>query len=573
VHVAYALVMISMSFRVVFSRDDAGFFFSATHRVVFRMVGGLILLDYRKAILWNVPLSVVICFQFKNNIGAMNNNAVWQSTGLLWTVQEICALSVTVGTLYCAEWWQFACVHATVTAHSIDSARQAVHALLSVFCDSVVHLGPDVNILRPAPELAHLLCISKAHRPEGSGAAVDAAISLVGDNLANYMEKEDRQRFVEFIASTQQATASEEQARHETHCAQPEDILETNTTWAGGPPGAIHLHMNSPFKAAFPVDLFAVHFRDLKGQVGHLIGIREAGSQGSIPELPTSAARDSNDVVRMVTRRAQARNRSCSSSSTSSVSLNAAEPFEISKVVFEFDAGSAELRVSACNIRLTAVSRRAIVDVSAAARQQQQQGQNAAVLHGADSGAALGRRRGPRLGDLVASPSQTVLHKWIQCQANALIAGNPPSELEGVHLHVCQPQLSMNVALVARRASLDLVSEESDEESNDVFSQQQQQQQQQLHLPMFLELEGLVRQRHRHHRSRGSSAGSNSSISSRSSRASRGPPMPAIEEHPAGQEDLEEQNVPTGRQEQRQSAATAGVAAAVSPSTPVIMQL
>jgi hypothetical protein len=271
----------------------------------------------------------------------------------------------------------------------------------------------------------------------------------------------------------------------------------------------------------------------------------------------------------MVTRRAQARNRSCSSSSTSSVlSLNAAEPFEISKVACEFDAGSAELRVSACNIRLTAASGRAIADVSAAARQQQQQGQNAAVLHGADSGAAFGRRRGPRLGDLVASPSQTVLHKWIQSQANALLSGNPPSELEGVHLHVCQPQLSMDVALVASRASLDLVSEESDEESNDVFSQQQQ-----LYLPMLLELEGLVRQRHRHHRSRGSSAGSNSSNSSRSSRASRGPPMPAIEEHPAGQEDLEEQYVPTGRQEQRQSAATAGVAAAVSPSTPVIMQL
>merc|ERR1712129_527551 len=235
----------------------------------------------------------------------------------------------------------------------------------------------------------------------------------------------------------------------------------------------------------------------LKGQVGHLIGIRDAGSPGSIPELPTSAARDSNDVARMVTSRAQARNRSCSSSSTSSVSLNAAEPFEISKVVFEFDAGSAELRVSACNIRLTAVGRRAIVDVSAAARQQQQQGQNAAVLHGADSGAALGRRRGPRLGDLVASPSQTVLHQWVQSQANALVSGNPLSELEGVHLHVFQPRLSMNVALVASRASLDLLSEESDEETNDVFSQQQQQQQ--LHLPMLLELEGLVRQRHGHH--------------------------------------------------------------------------
>merc|ERR1712008_623349 len=114
---------------------------------------------------------------------------------------------------------------------------------------------------------------------------------------------------------------------------------------------------------------------------------------------------------------------------------------------------------------------------------------------------------------------------------------------------------------------------ESDEESSHALEQQQQQQQ--LHLPMLLQLEGQVKQRHGHHRSRGSS---NSSISSHSSRSSRGPRMPVIEEHPAGQEDHEEQWLSTGGQEHCQSATTAGVVAGFSPSMKaarpmVIMQL
>merc|ERR1719362_2101914 len=114
----------------------------------------------------------------------------------------------------------------------------------------------------------------------------------------------------------------------------------------------------------------------------------------------------------------------------------------------------------------------------------------------------------------------------------------------------------MNVALMARCASLDFMPEESDEENNDT------QEQQQMYLPMLLLLDGLVTQRHGRHRSRGS----NSSVSSRSSRASLGPPMPAIEEHPTGQEDLEEQWLSTGRQEHCQSAAAAETVASIGPS-------
>jgi len=587
VHVAYAVVMSVMTVRVVFTRDDAKFFLLAAFRMVFRMVGGLILLDYKKAVVWNVPLSLVVCLMFKHNVGSLKCAKIPDDTGILWTVQEVFALFATIGTLYCAEWWQYKCVNATVMARNIESARQSVHSLLTVFCDSVVHLGPDGSILKPAPELAHLLCISNANMVQGSCAVVDAINSLVGHNLVNHIAKEDKRRFLDFIALAQHATESGLQTAHEIHRAQPEDILESNVTWAGGPPGAIHLNMNSPFRPAFPVDVFAVHFRDTKGQVGHLVGIRDAGSHGIVPEAAMPAARDSSDVVHAVRRRAQARTSPAPSSNTSSVSLNVAEPFEISRVVCEFEAGSEEFNIRACNLRLAPVRRPATADAASVdtqqqkqqqhqqrRRQQQQQQQDAAAPAVVNSRVAPDRRRRLKLTDLITSPSQRELMCWIQAQANALVSGDPPSDLEGVRLHLCQPHLSMNLALVASCASVDFLYAESDEGSDGGDTHPLPE-----NLPMLLQLDGLIGRRHAGHRSRGSSVGSNSSKSSRSSSSSRGPRMPSIEEHPAGHEDAEEQWSCEERQEQCRSASQTAeqvAGSALSPKTlqpPAIMHL
>ena len=98
---------------------------------------------------------------------------------------------------------------------------------------------------------------------------------------------------------------------------------------------------------AFSVDLFAVHFLDMNGPAGHLIGIREAGSHGGVPELATPTLRDASNVV---AQQAQARSTSFTSrpsSRTSSESVKTARPLELTRIGLEIDAGTPEIEVRA----------------------------------------------------------------------------------------------------------------------------------------------------------------------------------------------------------------------------------
>jgi len=525
VRFAYAIVMASAALRVAMANNSPSFFLLAGFRVTIRIVSGLILLDWRKATFWNVLISVTTCSKFQHNAGLIQSDL--DVDGVAWFVQEIWVLGTTLAALYFAEEWQLSYIRASVRACTSESARQAVHAMLSVLCDSVVHLGPDGKIMRAAPELAKLLGIT----------AADDINNLVGNNLLQYIKQEDRERFWELIDSTQQATLSVQPQQ-----SQPLAVLETSSAQPGGPPAAIHVHMSSPTKPAFSVDLFAVHFQGVNGPMGHLIGIREASNYGAgaVPELLASSLTDANDVLQMVANQARTRHRSGlsqQSSRTSSESLDEAGLLELTGVALEIDASSAELNVRTCTLSLApAACRPTEAANTTPALQQQPQGSEEAA-HEVVVDSSCAPRRGLRLADLLQGPNQFELKRWVQRQANALANGCTPVNFGGIHLQLCEPKFSMNVKLEASRASLSFIKlphDELEEESTETQRWSPQQE-----LPMLLQLEGLSKQRRRHRRHRGSSGGSNYS---RMSRSSRCPSLPGIEEHPdVGQEDEQQQ--------------------------------
>jgi len=547
VHVAYGVIIAIMAITLFVAKGDPCIFVRGWFiRVTFRVVGGLIMLDCRKTAVWNVVLSLAVCGKF-----------ILGDMGKFLVVQEVLVLCATVGSTLCAERWQRACVRSTVMARASESARQAVHALLSVFCDSVVHLGPDLEILRPAPELAHLLCVrcvTAAAVADDEHTAGDRIGSLVGQKLVHYIATEDRQRLSEFIASLPlrglQANGSNQQA-------ELEESLETNITWPAGPPGAIHLRMSSSARLDFPVDLFAVNFPDQSGQPGHLIGIRDAGSHGSVTELAPQELRNATKATSSASCRSQpspacargnlpgtttqpaaaapaaAAIQTCSHgvpsqalSSISSTSRAPAAPFEVAGIALEVDAMTENAEVRWCTLHLAPVTH-AAVEASVPAMQQRK----------GRRGAVEGRYRCLCLADLVDSPNQTELIQWLQVQANCLQSGRDPTDLGHMRLHFCQPHFSMNISVEASRASVDVI-DLSDGESDETDAEtpqpkfegvkQQQQEQKPPTFPVLLQLDGLVRRRPRNHRSRAMSA--SSSNSSRGSRGSRAPSLPPIQE-------------------------------------------
>jgi len=451
-----------------------------------------------------------------------------------------------------------------------------VHGLLSVLCDGVAYLGPDASILRPAPDLAHLLCVgtvAAAPVAEVGDFASDVNY-LAGDSLLKYIQTEDHQRFLEFIASIQQADKVKQWVALG-------EILETNMSWAGRPPGAIHLHMSSSRRPAFPVDVFAVHFPDVTNQASHLIGVRDASSHGNVPELILPALGQASNEIDTLARRPRARSGRCPSqrSPKELTSTSAVELPELAQVALDINAATTDLEVRACTLRFA--SAKDTIDDANVAAMQRHRGQSAAAREVADIGA--GRRRCLRLADLICSPNPAELCSWVQREANSQAAGNAPGLKAGLQLLPC-PTFFSSILLEAGRASLHFIessdsSNSSDEESaaekdeapvqqdQQRQQQQQQQQQQQVQLRMLLQLDSLVRQP-QHLGRHGSSGGSNSSrrsrsscSSSRGSRSMCGPPLPAIKEHTDGEQDnLERQAMSAGQHVQHQLVATEVVA-------------
>jgi len=555
VQFAYSLVMAYSIIRVALESTNPTFFVLAAFRMTVRIAAGLVLLDWRRASFWNVLLSLATCSKVWHNTGVCV--AGFDSSGFVWFVQEIWVLGTTLAALYCAEEWQLSYIRASVIARTSEAARQAVHTMLSVLCDSVVHLGPDGSIVRNAPELAQLLGIT----------AADDIRNLLGNTLLQYIKQEDRQRFLELIASTQQATSSVQPVICAEQQSQLAAVLETSSAQPGGPPAAVHVHMSSPSRPAFLVDLFAVHFQGVNGPAGHLIGIREAidyEAGAAVPELSAPSLTDANDVLQMVANEARARHESGlskPSSRTSSESLNAVGLLKLTSVALEIDVSSGEAEVHTCTLSL-APSTCSVAEASTAAALQQRQQGSETTAHEAVQESSCAPRRCLRLADLLQSPNPFELKRWIQKQANALAAGGTPVYLGGIQLQLCEPRFSMNLELEASRGSLSFLQlshDESDEESAETKPGPA------MELPMLLQLEGLSKQRRRHRRHRGGSAGSNQS---RRSRSSRCPSLPGIEEHPdVGQEDEQHQRPSTGRLECRRGAVEVAGGSRETPSS------
>ncbi|CAE8606134.1 unnamed protein product [Polarella glacialis] len=160
-------------------------------------------------------------------------------------------------------------VHARVQVLVAQSCERSSKKLLSVLCEAVVTLGPDLRIAGSCRNLSHMLMAGFGSRSGG----------LRGALFTSLLAQGDRQRFEDFI--------------HGFPCSAGrmiDDALSdsSGTSTDSRPPGSLRVHLRDAGGLHFLVDIFHVtipNSDDTSTSASHLIGIKEEPGAPRLPEL------------------------------------------------------------------------------------------------------------------------------------------------------------------------------------------------------------------------------------------------------------------------------------------------
>mmetsp|Transcript_90670 Transcript_90670/g.163650 ORF Transcript_90670/g.163650 Transcript_90670/m.163650 type:complete len:441 (-) Transcript_90670:29-1351(-) len=159
-------------------------------------------------------------------------------------------------------------VHARLQVLVAQSCERSSRRLLSVLCEAVVTLGPDLRIAGSCQNLCHMLMAGFGSRGKG----------LTGALFTSFLAPGDRQRFEDFIHGWRQIDDT------------LSDCSGTSTKYR--PPGSLQVHLRDAGGLLFPVDLFHVinpNSDDTSAPTSHLIGIKEEQGPQRGQELTTSS--------------------------------------------------------------------------------------------------------------------------------------------------------------------------------------------------------------------------------------------------------------------------------------------
>ncbi|CAE8741892.1 unnamed protein product [Polarella glacialis] len=155
-------------------------------------------------------------------------------------------------------------VHARVQVLVAQSCERSSKKLLSVLCEAVVTLGPDLRIAGSCRNLSHMLMAGFGSRSGG----------LRGALFTSLLAQGDRQRFEDFIHGFPMI----------------DDALSdsSGTSTDSRPPGSLRVHLRDAGGLHFLVDIFHVtipNSDDTSTSASHLIGIKEEPGAPRLPEL------------------------------------------------------------------------------------------------------------------------------------------------------------------------------------------------------------------------------------------------------------------------------------------------
>lgn len=146
------------------------------------------------------------------------------------------ASTFTFGVSIFTETWLVAEARALVGEMEASRSEAAVQNLLSLMCDAVVPLDPELKLRGPCPRLHAMLC-------RGAPLPTDTDTP----SFTKYIREDDLVRFQEFVQSA----------------------------WQQGQASSIHIHLLDAMSNAVPVQLFHTSVLDNNLQQNHLIGIQE----------------------------------------------------------------------------------------------------------------------------------------------------------------------------------------------------------------------------------------------------------------------------------------------------------
>eukprot|EP00448_Togula_jolla_P015197 CAMPEP_0170570646 /NCGR_PEP_ID=MMETSP0224-20130122/1227_1 /TAXON_ID=285029 /ORGANISM="Togula jolla, Strain CCCM 725" /LENGTH=383 /DNA_ID=CAMNT_0010892949 /DNA_START=104 /DNA_END=1252 /DNA_ORIENTATION=+ len=218
---------------------------------VVRLLWSLSYLQFWKTSIWNTIWTALVCVRLISN---STHLFLHVGVGSLIS-REIFVFCVILISTALTESWIEAREVASLQMRASELAQNAARKLLSVLCDVVIRLGPDLKLREAAPKLCALLLTTSSQ------------FCSAGSDFVAHIVKDDKQRFLDFISASElevsmldgeKGPASSRQAR---------------------PAAALHLKLQDTMGSAFPVEIFHVYFPTPDEQPGHLIGLRETGDR------------------------------------------------------------------------------------------------------------------------------------------------------------------------------------------------------------------------------------------------------------------------------------------------------
>jgi len=311
-------------------------------KTLLRVMSGMMYLDFWKSLVWNLLISVTVCIVHIRFPGPDCGDGGGENYSVLVAsaVEFVLFALIMLGT-YLVQRWTEQQVRTALSARANQGAKEAAHDVLSVLCDAVLYLDSDLAIKNPDAKLFHLLRQGNSdggHKSE-----------LAGVPFVNHVVEQDKKRFTDF-ASTSRLVAG--------RCF--------DSGMLRGPAAVLHVSLVGSLNSVRPVELFHAYFPDLKGDAGHLVGIREVSetSAKSPPEVvgqdPVPAAVINGAVpigipryqlkpqgLNSSARSSSQASTSSSLSSSSSVGRRTVEPFTIS---LDVDIFSSPMQLQSCTI-------------------------------------------------------------------------------------------------------------------------------------------------------------------------------------------------------------------------------
>eukprot|EP00928_Gymnodinium_smaydae_P093114 TRINITY_DN7713_c0_g1_i1.p1 TRINITY_DN7713_c0_g1~~TRINITY_DN7713_c0_g1_i1.p1 ORF type:complete len:627 (-),score=59.68 TRINITY_DN7713_c0_g1_i1:230-2053(-) len=208
-------------------------------------------LDFPRVALGNSIISVLEMTFYSLFVGGLDVDWFFEA------LTQLFELAFTLVLAYVMEAGGRSYVTQRLEAKSSADGWRAVHSILSVLCDAVVHLGSDLSILDESPKLGHLLM-------SGFGASQ----KLEGGNILRHVVDEDKQRLNSFIAQ-------------QSELAKQFVDVSSDGTSAAAPmpassPAALHISLKDAMGTTFRVEVIHAHLPNFD-EDGHLLGVRDLG--------------------------------------------------------------------------------------------------------------------------------------------------------------------------------------------------------------------------------------------------------------------------------------------------------